>query len=156
MHDLLFGTVSMPQRGHWMVYRRFDLTKKLDGYDDVYRVGPDVEPGQVRQPSYAYSDELVITRMDPLFNPALAESNMPAGILAGGQYINYVEWNFKPHAHDQLFDIDWDDHRIKPPNSILNGIYERKYNIKEVFPYRCDGGQIAYWIIYTNWDLINA
>lgn len=156
MHELLFGSFSKPQRGHWMVYRRFDLTKKVDGYDDVYKVGANVEPGHVRGPNYPYVDELVMTRMDPLFSPELNESSMPAGILAGGQYISYVEYDFKPRYYDQLFDIDWDDHRVKPPQSILNGKYERKYNIKEVFPYRGDGGRIEYYIIYSNWDLVNA
>jgi hypothetical protein len=137
MHNLLFGAYNKPQRGHWMVYRRFDVTKKLPGYDDVYRVGAEVEPGQNRGPNFPYVDELFMTRMDPLFNPGLDESNIPAGVLPGGQYINYCEYNFKPYNYDQIFDIDWDDHTKKPPDSILNGKYERKYNIKEVFPLSC-------------------
>lgn len=155
MHSLLFGTYSKPQRGHWMVYRRYDVTKKIEGSDDVYRVGPEVEPGQQRPPQWPYKDELVITRMDPLFNPGLDESQIPPGVLPGGQYINYFEYSFTPYYYDQLFDIKWEDHRIKPPDSILNGKYERRYNIKEVFPYRADGGRIEYWIAYSNWDLVN-
>lgn len=156
MHNLLFGTYGKPQRGHWMVYRRYDVTKKVEGYDEVYRVGAEVEPGQNRQPNFPYVDELFMTRMDPLFNPQLDEASTPAGTLPGGQYISYCEHSFKPYLYDQLFDIDWSDHRIKPPQSILNGKYSRKYNIKDCFPYRSDGGRIEYWIMYSNYDLVNA
>jgi len=157
-HDLLFGNSYMPQRGHWVVYRRFNLNSVQDGYDEVYKVGPsinDLEKTEPRKPFYNYTDELVMTRQDPLLNPILAESQMPAGILKSGQYIFYFEYDFKPTENDQIFDIDWDDMRIKPPDSILNGKYLKKYNIKEVFPYRADGGLTQYWICYVNWDLVN-
>lgn len=156
-HDLLFGTSSMPQRGHWICYRRFDFTQKVDGYDEVYKVGPEPQTEyDTRIPMYKYTDQLVMTRQDPIINPELAESHLSPGLMKNGQYIFYFEYNFKPTENDQIFDLDWDDMRIRPTNSILNGKYLKKYNIKEVFPYRGDGGRIEYWICYANWDIINA
>lgn len=155
-HDLLFGSSSEPQRGHWVVYRRFNLASKVANYDDVYSVGPDVAHGETRRPLYNYTDTLVMTRHDPVFSPELAEASMPAGILKGGQSIFYFEYTVRPSENDQIFDIDWSDHRVTPPSTILNGNYLKKYNIKEVFDYRGDGGNIEYWICYVNTDLVNA
>lgn len=155
-HDLLFGTVDQPQRGHWVAYRRFDTSKQSQGYDDVYRVGAEVGPGHTRPPVYPYVDQLVMTRQDSMFNPEMAEAYAPMGLLKGGQYIFYMEYDFKPDQNDQIFDIDWDDMTKRPPDSILNGKYLKKYNIKDTFAYRSDGGRVEYWIVYTNYDLVNA
>ena len=155
-HNLLFGTSSMPQRGHWIVYRRFDTSQYIDGYDDVYHVGPQISGSIPRTPIHPYTDSFVMTRQDPIVSPEMAESYMPAGVLKTGQYIFYFEYDIKPSENDQIYDIDWDDMRQKPPSNLLNNRYLKKYNIKEVFPYRGDGGRIEYWICYVNWDLINA
>lgn len=155
-HNLLFGTSSMPQRGHWIVYRRFDTSQYIDGYDEVYHVGPQASGSTPRDPIHPYTDTFVMTRQDPIVSPEMAESYMPAGVLKTGQYIFYFEYDVRPSENDQIYDIDWDDMRIKPPSNLLNNRYLKKYNIKEVFPYRGDGGRIEYWICHVNWDLIHA
>ena len=155
-HDILHGTPDMPQRGYWVAYRRFDYTSPASGYDDVYRVGSEVGPGFTRPPIYPYKDELLFTRSDPMFQPLLADNIMQAGILKSGQYIFYAKHSFNPQANDQIFDIKWDDMSQKPPNTILNGKYLKKYTIREVYPFRADQGRIEYWIIYVVYDLIAA
>ncbi|HLD91526.1 MAG TPA: hypothetical protein VI911_11060 [Patescibacteria group bacterium] len=146
--ETMFGRNGKPQRGHWVVYRRFDLTTKSANFDEVYNTG-------VNGPAYAFADELVITRQDPVFSPEMAESAMPAGLLKGGQSIFYFEYDFRPTQNDQIYELDWDNHMIKPPTSILNGVYTKRYNIKEVFPYRLDGGRVEYYMAFCNTDLIN-
>lgn len=146
--DTLYGTGNKPQRGYWVAYRRFDKTKKSDFYDEVYNSG-------INGPTFQYTDELVITRQDPVFSPEMAEASMPAGLLKGGQSIFYFEYSFMPSPDDQIFEIGWNDHQLKPSNTILNGRYLKKYNIKEVFPYRLDGGRVEYYMVYANTDLVN-
>ena len=154
--DLLLGSVDMPQRGYWVAYRRFDYSAPASGYDDVYRVGNEVAPGYTRPPIYPYKDELLMTRSDPMFQPMLADNFMQAGLLKSGQYIFYARYDFIPQANDQLFDINWDDMTKRPPDTILNGKYLKKYTIREVYPFRGDQGRIEYWIMYVVYDLIAA
>lgn len=151
-HDILYGTTSMPQRGHWVVYRHFNLSSLKEGYDEVYKVGPVDENGK-RESIFNYTDELIITRQDPVFN-SRTDGTMPIGIIDPGSYTFYFEHTFKPKERDQIFDIDWDDHRIKPTNSILDNNYVKKYNILEVFPYRCDNGRIEYWVVNAETDYV--
>ena len=148
MHDILFGTSSMPQRGHWVIYRRFDLTSYTDDHDEVYRSGV----GGVKHP---YTDTVVMTRRDPKFSPESNEATTPMGALEGGHDGYYFEYDFRPRIQDQIFELDWDDHRTKPMLSQLPEPHPVKFNIKEVYPWRLDGGRIEYWIAHVNKDLVN-
>ena len=148
MHEILFGSNSKPQRGHWVVYRRFDMTTKATTFDEVYREG-------VGGPSNVYTDTIVMTRRDPILAPEENEAHTPIGLLEGGKNIYYFEYDFLPRISDQIFEVNWADHTRKPLLSQLAEPHLEKYNIKEVFPYRCDAGRIEHWIVATNKDKIN-
>lgn len=145
-HDLLYGTTSMPQRGHWVVLRKFDMNTQSANYDEVYRTG-------VNGPAHPYVDTLYLTRRDPNYLPELAEASATPGILAGGKNLFFFEYNVKPTTNDQIFEIDWDNHLIKPTLSKVFP-YAEKFNLKEVFPHRGDAGRIEFWICIVYKDLV--
>jgi len=148
MHELLFGSISKPQRGHWIIYRRFDTTKKTENYDEVYRTGVDGH-------AYEYTDTLIMSRRDPSFSPESHEASTPMGILQGGKDAYFFEFDVEPRPEDQILEFTWDNHTVKPKlNIITDGVYD-KFNIKEVFPYRCDSGRIEYWICFVNKDRVS-
>lgn len=157
MREILHGSTSRPQRGHWVVYRRFDLSSPdltatatgiVGNYDEVYREGVD-------GPAYTYTDTVVLTRRDPIFSPELNEAQTPMGVLVGGRDAYYFEYDFIPTVQDQIFEVVWSDHRTKPTLTQLSTPYPEKYNIKEVFPYRSDSGRIEYWVCFVNLDRIS-
>lgn len=147
--NLLYGTPNTPQKGHWVVYRRFDLTQTASGYyDEVYREG-------VGGPAHPYTDTVVLTRTDPLFDPNKDEAQTPMGVLEGGIFVYYFEYDLRPSIDDQIFEIDWDDHTQKPNLSQIPTPYQDKWNIHSVFPHRADSGRIEYWTTYCNRDRIS-
>ena len=146
-HNLLYGAGGKPQKGHWIVYRRFDLTQTTEDYDEVYRTG-DGGPG------HPFTDTVVMTRCDPLITPN-DESETPIGVLEGGVFTYYFEYNFRPNIDDQIFEISWINHRIRPVLSLIQTPYQDKYNIKSVFSYRCDSGRIEYWQVCVNKDRVS-
>lgn len=146
--DLLNGTTGVPQKGHWIVYRRHDLTAPSEFWDEVYRSG-------VGGPAYQFVDVVMISRRDPQFSAEANEASTDPGILVGGKYIYYFEHNIVPSTKDQLFEINWDNHKVKPRLSQIPTPYVEKFNIKEVFPARGDSGRIEYWYCLVNTDKIN-
>lgn len=149
MHEILFGSTAKPQRGHWVVYRSIDLTQTTSGvYDEVYRTG-------VGGQAHPYTDTLVMTRRDPIFAPEQNEAQTPMGLLEGARDGYYFEYNFEPRIEDQIFEIEWSDHTVQPRLGQIPTPYKHKYNIKEVFPFRSDGGRVEYWIAFVNKDRIS-
>lgn len=135
-------------RGHWIVYRRYDLTQTSEFWDEVYRSGVD-------GPAYKYIDIPILTRRDPRYQPDMAESSTNIGFLPGGQYVYYFEWDVIPSRIDQIFEINWNDNSIAPHLDEIQTPYVDKFNIKEVFPHRGDDGQPAFWTCFVNLDRIN-
>ena len=84
LSEILRGSMSKPQRGHWIIYRRFDLSSPSEYYDEVLRTG-------LSGPAYEYTDTLLLVRRDPMASPSAAEAHTPAGFLPGGKYIYYFE-----------------------------------------------------------------
>lgn len=148
INEILFGSTSRPQRGHWIILRRYDLTTRSDNFDEVMNEG-------VGGPGYEYADELVMSRRDPMFGPESAEKYTDPGHLVQGRYVYYFEHDVNPNPHDQLFEIEWTDHRVQPTLSQVPTPYQEKFNIKEVFPHRADSGRIEYWTCIVNSDKIN-
>ncbi len=149
LSEILRGSMSKPRRGHWVVYRRFDFTTHSDDYDEVFRTA-------VSGPSYEYTDTLILVRRDPLVAPEAAEAHTPAGLLPGGRFIYYFEYNLNPDIRDQIFEIEWSDNKITPILSHVPHPYVERHNIKEVVPYRLDGGRVEYFSVYTNKDEVNS
>lgn len=148
IHELFYGSSSKPQRGHYIVYRRFDLSKFSEKYNEVYREG-------VGGPAFSYTDEVLICRRDQMRVSELNEASTNFGILEGGRHIYFLEYSVKPKPSDQLFEIDWDDHTKKPRIEQIPTPYSDKYNIKECFPFRSDGGRVEYWQLYCNKDRVS-
>lgn len=147
--EILYGSSSKPQRGHYIVYRRIDLNQTVSGvYDEVYKSG-------VGGLGHSYKDYVIMTRRDPIFAPEDNEAQTPMGLLEGARNGYYFEYTVKPRIQDQIFEIDWDDHTIKPSLSQIPKPYVEKYNIKEVYPYRSDGGRIEFWVAFVNKDFVN-
>lgn len=149
MKEILHGSSSKPQRGHWVVYREFHLDITASGfYDEVYREGVD-------GPAHEYTDHIVITRRDPVYAPEKGEAETAMGQLIGAKNIYYFEHDFVPRPYDQIFEFTWADHRVTPTFNDIAEPYNDKFNIKEVYPFRCDSGRIEYWVAMVNKDRVN-
>ena len=146
--EIFNGSTSKPQRGHWVIYRRFDMNTTSKYYDEVYREG-------VGGPAQTYVDEIVVCRRDPLLQASQGEAETPMGELPGGKYIYYLEHNIVPSIRDQIFEIEWADHTTKPLIHQIPTPYNIKFNIKEVYANRLDSGRVEYWYCHAYIDKVN-
>lgn len=149
MNWILYGKNTPPVRkpkGHWVVYRRFDRSKKSKYYKSSTHEG-------VGGPAYKYTDELLKTRRVPLDEKGQPLDALEAGLAIGDRYAYYLEYTVVPKRGDQIFEINWSDHGIRPSN-IDNITFNEKYVIKRTHPYRLEDGNIQYYIVSTKFDEI--
>jgi len=138
MDKILRGDGVVPAQGHWILYRRYDLTRHSAYWDAEYREG---QGG----PAWEFSEELLLTRymaitrgMMPFF-----EMHTAPGVLGVGYRVYYLEYSVKPKKEDVIYELDWDDHSQKPSMVGLEAL--QMFNILEAVPYRGDNGRIEYW-----------
>jgi hypothetical protein len=147
LSEILRGSSSKPQRGHWIIRRQFDFERKSEYHDDVFREG-------VGGPAYEYTDTVILTRRDPMTLSDLGEATTPPGLLPGGKFIYYFEYDVVPSIKDQIFEVTWSNHTVTPRLDQITNSRTAKYNIKDVFPYRSDSGRIEYWACYAILDMV--
>lgn len=138
MDKILRGDGVVPAQGHWILYRRFDLTRHSVYWSEEYREA-------MGGPAWEYSEELLLTRhtsmtrgMMPFF-----EMHIAPGVLGVGYRVYYLEYNVMPKKEDVIYELDVDDHSVKPAMVGLEAV--QMFNILETVPYRGDNGRIEYW-----------
>lgn len=144
MNWLLYGNSGRKPKGHWIVYRRFDRTKKSEFYSDRTHEG-------VGGPAYQYTDEFLRTRRVPLDRRGVPIDPLKAGVDIGDKYVYYFEYTVVPKRGDQIFEIDWSDHLVSPTN-ISSLTFTDRYTIMRTHGYRLEGGNIQYYIVSAEFD----
>lgn len=137
MHWILYGKQDFPIRnpkGHWVVFRHFDTTKKSVYYSERTHEG-------VGGPPYQYTDTLLRMRKVP------RRINLDAQKISNivvGQWLYYMEWTVNPSVMDNIFELNWNDHSLVP--NINTVTFREKLVIKGITDYRLDNGNIQYWM----------
>lgn len=147
MNWLLYGKNTFPIRkpkGHWVIYRRYDLSSKSSNYSVRTHEG-------VGGPAYNYSDSLLRTRRVPTMKAGIPQDVTKAGIDIGDKYVYYFEYTVKPKIGDHIIELDLDDHTNTP--NINTTIYEERFQIKKVHAYRLENGNVQYYIVSCDYDM---
>lgn len=148
MRWILYGKNTFPARnpkGHWIVYRRYDLSKKSSYYSERTHEG-------VGGPTYEYADELLRTRRIPVNKRNDSLQALKVGLDISDAYNYYFEYTVVPKMGDHIFEINWNDHAKTPTLAVP--LIDR-YLIKKVHPYRLDNGNIQYYIISCDYDEVS-
>jgi len=135
------GATDLPQ-GHWVVYRRFDLSQRSEYWvDDEYKES-------VGGPSWEYTDELHLARYDQVISGGLTrffEMETAPGVIHVDYRIYFLQYDVKPKRTDFIYEINWDDHSVKPEIGQLVLPDEDKYNINDIYPLRGDNGRVEFY-----------
>ena len=133
VHTILYGNASRNPKGHWVIIRHFDRTKKSKYYNKYSKEG-------VGGPAHPYTDTLLRMRRRP-YPRSESEDNTKSGEIFSDAYVYYFEYNVTAQIGDQIFELDVSNHSTRP---ILYNLKE-KYDIKRVDSYREDNGNIQYY-----------
>lgn len=138
--DVLYNT---DKTAHWVVYRRFDLTKKSDHYVDILGEG-------VGGPKYQYTDELIEVRRTLVRRLVQNEESINVPAQLQDSMVNYyIKYDVNPKVSDIIYEITYSGPSkpgsIPPPDQFVT-----KYNITAVFPMRdAEYGRIEYYLVYA-------
>lgn len=136
---LLNGSQDVTQIGQWVILRRFDLNSKSANYNEITREG-------VEGPKYNYTDELHKTyKWNSWTSDPFTEQQVIPGQLTIPLVTFFFKHDVRPKEQDEVFEFDWDDHRVTPVLSKIQKPYDTRYNIKNVQTYRLDYGRIEFF-----------
>lgn len=171
-NDVLFGRLSLgteidlrkelsiilrgspggePQRGHWVIYRRYDLSRKSQYYNETTGEGKG-------GPAWEYTDELWLTRRVQLRSGSSifsAEQDAPPGLLPVPYITYYFEHTLNPKIQDEIYEFEWADHTVTPTLDKIKTPYTERQNIKLISPYRDIGGRLEYYAILVMGDVVS-
>lgn len=134
---ILYGDGVTPAQGHWIIYRRFDLTTRPAGWSEEYR---EVQGNH----QWVFTDEVLSTRCVPLTRGMMAFFGMelPFGGMSVGWKTYYLEYMVKPKRGDIIYELDHEDHSVKPS---LGATATQMFVIKEASAYRGDNGRVEFY-----------
>ena len=141
-HTILYGNASMNPKGHWVVLRHFDRTKKSIYYNKYSKEG-------VGGPPHPYTDTLLRARRKS-YPRSESEDNIKLGSIFSDSYVYYLEYTVTAQIGDQIFEIDTANHASRPISYKLKS----KYDIKRFDPYREDNGNVQYYAAICEFDNI--
>ncbi len=132
---------GMAPQGHWIIYRRFDLTQRSQYWDDEYKES-------IRGPSWQYTDEPHLVRYQQITSGGLVrffEMEAAPGIIHVNYRIYYLKHDIAPKRTDFIYEINWPDHSEEPEIGQLVLPDDDKYNINDIYPLRGDNGRIEFY-----------
>jgi len=142
VHTILYGNASRNPKGHWVILRHFDRTKKSSYYNKYSKEG-------IGGPPHPYVDTLLRMRRRP-FPRSDSEDVIKQGSIFSDSFVYYFEHNVTARIGDQIFELDVTDHSNRPTSYNLT----KKYDIKRVDPYREDNGNVMYNAAICEYDNI--
>lgn len=149
---ILRGDGSTPAQGHWIIYRRFDLTRRSQYWNEEYRES-------AGGPSWVHSDEIILCRHTQITAGSLTrffEMELPPGMIHVDFRIYYVEHTVKPKPEDVIYEIDWDDHSVKPTLDDIPLPDVAMFNINDVVPLRGDNGRIEFYACLSRRETVRS
>jgi len=148
-HKFLYGDGVVPPRGHWIVLRKNDTSKKSEYWDEEYREA-------VGGPAYEYTDYLMRARKVVVTSAgalAFAEQKVPPGIIEVPFVVFYIEHMWNPTTSDEIFEFEGGN-TSSAITTVDESQYKDRYNITLPIPHFGDeGGRIEYWRIFCKREL---
>lgn len=154
--DLMDGTASEPQRGHWVLLRRMETSQRCSCWNRV-AVGDDRYMNDNRKydepdkdckicdgTGYLYRDELHMVRRRVVTPPpglGGIEDLVDVGIMHIPYVVYYFRYYVNPTEKDKIIEIELD--RCSKPVRPFNRL--TYYNITFAEPFRDINGRIEYW-----------
>jgi hypothetical protein len=131
-----------PPQGHWVVYRRMNMSVRSAYWDnEEYKEA-------VGGPPWAYEDEVHLVRYSQVTSGGLVrffEMEAPPGVIHVNYRIYYMKHDVVPKRSDYIYEVQWSDHSVKPAIGQLVLPDEDKYNINDIYPLRGDNGRIEFY-----------
>ena len=147
MNRLLYGTISKPPKGHWVVLRKFDTSSRSDNYNKYTHEG-------VGGPAHDYTDVLLRTRRVPVSKRSDALEPVKAGVSIGDNYIYYFEYTVDPKMGYEILELDPTFNHSTTSPSLTGVSFSEKFTIKRIHPYRQEYGNIQYWAVVAEHDQV--
>jgi len=135
MNRILYGTPFKKPLGEWVIIRVFDANIKSKYFNEYSKEG-------VMGPNHPFIDYLVRARRAPSRLTRSSLDTEKSVELANNKFSFYLEWFIPVADGDQIFELDWPDHSIKPTDDEI--VLLKKYDIDRVHPYRLENGNIQY------------
>lgn len=146
MHAILYGGLGKVPKGHWVTMRRYDRTQPSAFYKKQYHEG-------VNGPAFGFSDYLLRTRRVPVSKASEELQQLKAGIDIENMYIYYFEYTVNPKIGDDILELSWNDHSIKPNLETVKPL--ERFRIERVHPYRLENGNIQYWLAVCKFNEVS-
>lgn len=143
MNYILYGNSTRKPKGHWVVLRKYDISKTSKYYNKHTKEG-------VNGPAYEYTDFVIRTRRVPVGFTGNPLEPLKVGQAIGDTYIYYFEYTVNPKRGDHIIELALDDHTNKP--TITQSIMAERYRINAVHPYRLENGNVQYFSTQVKWD----
>lgn len=137
MNRILYGGQGRKPLGHWIVLRRYDLKNTSDTYIEHTKEG-------VGGPAYEYTDEILRSRRSSIRASREQLAELKSGVIIEDMLLYYFEYHVHPKIGDDIFELEWNDHSIKP-SSIPDTRFIERYKIEKVLPHRLENGNIQYY-----------
>jgi len=146
MNRILYGGINRKPLGHWVVIRKYDRSKNSESFNNFTKEG-------VGGPAHPYVDILLRSRRVPISVRSEQLAEIKAGAIVEDTFNYYFEYMVGPNIGDDIFEIQWDDHAIKPLNTTDLTFIER-YRIERVLPYRLENGNIQYYSTISKYNVV--
>jgi len=132
--------VFLEDFGHWVIYRRYDLTRKSTYVDETTGEG-------VSGPRWTYVDEPIKIRHDSASVRAIA------GLIEDESKI-YCGAEVRPKRGDVVIEIDYDgDSNKLTPGVVMSYPHREAYRIDELDTKRGIGGHVVYYRLIVKPEL---
>ena len=156
MKDILEGTNSSPQRGHWVIVRRMETAQRCSCWNMVGEGDEryDVDNRQYDEPDenhelcggngWLYDDELHLTRrrlVAPPIGLSEQEVSTAVGVMNVDHIIYYFQYYVNPSEKDKILEIS-NDSNGEP---VRPYVYTEVHDIASAEPLRDLKGRIEYW-----------
>lgn len=156
LKDLLNGTSSSPQRGHWVLLRRTEKTQRCTCWnergsgddkwnrDDRKYDEPKEDCIICKGTGWIIDDELHLVRrriISPPIGLAGQERISPVGIMNIPYLVYYLKYYVVPKKEDKIIEIENDD----DGNPVRPFVQTEMHNISITEPLRDQKGRIEYW-----------
>lgn len=143
MNWILYGNEVTKPKGHWVIVRHFDKTKKSKYFNNYSKEG-------INGPPHPYTDVLVRSRRMPYPRTDTGDVNKSADIFSD-KFIYWLEYTVDVAGGDHIYELDVRDHTLEPTSYNMT----EKYNIKRLHPYRLENGNVQYYAALVELDHID-
>lgn len=145
LHTILYGSSNFFQKGHWVMYRRFDLNKKSEYYNETTKEGH-------KGPAYKHVNEIHMCRKIDMSAVNVSELEI-VGEMPDFNRFYIFEFNVFPKKGDYIYELNLESHKSQPSlEKAKNSIVDR-YKIKKPYDKRSDYGRIEFWMVPVVLDI---